>query len=172
MRKLKSYSLNSQQKVNTQPLNTGAGSNLKKWCCPRALCWLESSMSRSGWADGTAGSTHHTSMLQASSKLREPKCWLWCGSMEKVVEKINQTTWLLWYYIYDLVVLSMVWKKRVYCNSWENFPFWNSTLWIPFLISPLYLTWEDTVLWQISGSIFPFVPVNCQRQLRPTRTGG
>lgn len=128
MRKLKSYSLNSQQKVNTQPLNTGAGSNLKKWCCPRALCWLESSMSRSGWADSTAGSTHHTSMLQASSKLKEFKCWLWCRSMGKVVEKTNQMIWLLWYYIYDLEVLSMVWKKRVYCNSWENFPFWNSTL--------------------------------------------
>lgn len=142
------------------------------WGCPRALCWLVSSMPRSSWADNTAGSAHHTSMLQASSKLKEFKCRLWCGSMGKVMEKINQTTWLLWYYIYDLIVLSLVLKKRVCWNSWENFPLWNSILQIPFLISPLYLTWEDTVLWQISWSIFPFVLVNCQRQLKSIRTGG
>ena len=56
---------------------------------------------------------HHTIMLQALSKLKELKCWLWCGSMGKVMEKINQTSWLLWYYVYSLIGLSLVWKKSL-----------------------------------------------------------
>lgn len=75
-------------------------------------------------------------------------------------EESNQITWLLWYYIYVLIVLSMVWKSLLqYLMNFSFLKFNTQNSRFPTVFNR-----EDTVLWQISKSIFSFVPVNCQRQ--------
>lgn len=69
--KLKYYSLNIRpSKSQHSALEYWCWQKSEKWGCPRELCRLESSVPRSSTADSTAGSTHHTTTLQAPCKLK------------------------------------------------------------------------------------------------------